>query len=76
MSPLEQLVRQQQKFLGFTQAELAKRVGVAATHLSKVLKGKQRLQTHLAIQLATELKVDVRQLLNVAPVKRIWGVSR
>lgn len=63
MTGLQQLVRQQQRLLGLTQAAIAQRVGVSSSQLSKVLSGSQRLQTHVAIRLAAEISVDIRQLL-------------
>lgn len=51
---------------GLTQAEVARRLGMQASHLNLFLKGKSDLVSQRLLQLLKELDVDVEQLVDEA----------
>lgn len=51
---------------GLTQAEVARRLGMQASHLNLFLKGKSDLVSQRLLQLLKELDVDVEQLVDQA----------
>lgn len=51
------------KMKGMTQAELAKRVGIAQGNISKMENGKQKPNAYTAVKLADVLDVSLDELL-------------
>lgn len=59
-------ITQARRAVGVKQTELARSIGLSRTSIVNIEKGRQPVQAHILVQLATTLGIDVTKLLPLA----------
>lgn len=65
----EQIARRIE-YLGVTQAELARRVGMQPSHLNRFLRGHGDIRSYRLMEILAEIGFDLEQMMAMAPLSR------